>query len=129
MEIGDLKIGEVYSYYGIEYAYLALRLNGGYVFNPIGSPSKVLVVFWQKDIERMKYCPKKFMTVSKLKKDKIYTYNGHKIKGECLGNSLNNGKYRFLMEDGETEYSFTFGEVRQFKLVKEEEVELEKEEE
>ena len=48
MSPGDLKLGEVYSYYGIEYAYLDLKMNGGFVFNPLNSPSRVLVVFGGK---------------------------------------------------------------------------------
>lgn len=119
MSPGDLKLGEVYSYYGIEYAYLDLKMNGGFVFNPLNSPSRVLVVFGLHDIDRMKRIQKRFVTIQKLDKDKVYVYYGIRLKGECLGASLNNGKYRFRTEDDKNEYSFTFSEIKMFRLAKE----------
>ena len=119
MSPGELKLGEVYSYYGIEYAFLNLRLNGGLVFNPVNAPSKVLVVFGMHDIGRMKKCQKRYMTVQKLDKDKVYVYYGKRVKGECLGASLNNGKYIFKTEDEKNEYAFTFSEIKQFRLAPE----------
>ena len=36
-----------------------------------------------------------------------------------MGASLNNGKYRFKTEDDKNEYSFTFSEIKMFRLAKE----------